>query len=59
MKFCEENNIITCYFIPHTSHLVQPLDGQAFQTLKHHFKRANNEEVMWGGVPVKNGIISG
>ena len=41
--------ISPCWFIPHTSHLVQPLDGQAYQVIKHYFRTANTEEVMWGG----------
>lgn len=33
----------------HTTHLCQLLDGQAFQSLKHHFHTMNNEVVTWGG----------
>ena len=49
MDFCHANFIIPRYFHPHATHLVQPLDGQAFQNVKHWFRTANNEEVMWGG----------
>jgi hypothetical protein len=49
MDYCNANSIIPCYFIPNTSHLIQPLDGQVFQTLKHWFESTNNEEVMWDG----------
>ena len=48
-QLCTENFIIPVWFVPHTTHLIQPLDGKAFQCLKHCFRRANNEEVMWGG----------
>lgn len=47
--YCTEKNIIPIWFLPHTTHLCQPLDGQAFQCLKHYFRKANNEVVMWGG----------
>jgi hypothetical protein len=47
--FCKENLIIPWFFIPHTTHLCQPLDAEAFLSLKHHFKMANNEVVAWGG----------
>jgi hypothetical protein len=49
MEICNENFIIPCFFLPHISHIIQPLDGQPFQTFKHNFKKANTEEVMWGG----------
>mgnify|MGYP002718969261 FL=1 len=47
--FCKEKFIIPIWFLPHTTHLCQPLDGQAFQCIKHYFRKANNEVVMWGG----------
>lgn len=48
-SFCKENFIIPFFFLPHTTHLCQPLDGKAFQCLKHYFRTANNEAIMWGG----------
>jgi hypothetical protein len=47
--FCKEKFIIPWFFIPHTTHLCQPLDAEAFLSLKHHFKMANSERVAWGG----------
>ncbi|KAJ5849379.1 hypothetical protein N7534_008068 [Penicillium rubens] len=41
--FCKEKFIIPIWFLPHTTHLCQPLDGQAFQCIKHYFRKANNE----------------
>ncbi|KAJ5616637.1 hypothetical protein N7537_001751, partial [Penicillium hordei] len=46
ITFCEEHFIIPFYFLPHTTHLCQPLDGQAFQCLKHYFRKENSEVVM-------------
>lgn len=30
LMFCEEKFIIPFFFLPHTTHLCQPLDGEAF-----------------------------
>jgi hypothetical protein len=49
LDFCKENLIIPWYFVPHTTHLCQPLDAEAFLSLKHHFKMANTEVMAWGG----------
>ncbi|EKV16788.1 hypothetical protein PDIG_18900 [Penicillium digitatum PHI26] len=46
IDFCTQKNIIPHFFLPHTTHLCQPLDGPAFQSLKHHFRTMNNEIVM-------------
>ena len=48
LDFCEKNNIIPFCFVPHTTHLVQPLDGQPFQAYKHYFRKKNNENIQWG-----------
>jgi hypothetical protein len=48
MTFCDEHFIIPCYFIPHASHLIQPLDGQPYQNFKQNFEEENTEEVVWG-----------
>lgn len=47
--FCEEHFIISLYFLHHTTHLCQPLDGQKFQCLKLYLRKENSEVVMWGG----------
>jgi len=46
IDFCTQKTIIPHFFLPHTTHLCQPLDGPAFQSLKHHFRTMNNEIVM-------------
>jgi hypothetical protein len=48
LDYCEKNNIIPFCFVPHTTHLVQPLDGQPFQAYKHYFRKKNNENIQWG-----------
>jgi hypothetical protein len=47
--FCNEHFIIPIWFLPHTTHFAQPLDGEPFQCLKHFFRAKNNEVVMYGG----------
>ncbi|KKA22239.1 hypothetical protein T310_3734 [Rasamsonia emersonii CBS 393.64] len=48
LNYCEKYNIIPFCFVPHTTHLVQPLDGQPFQAYKHYFRKKNNENIQWG-----------
>ncbi|EDN03891.1 predicted protein [Histoplasma mississippiense (nom. inval.)] len=48
MDFCEKNNIIPFYLIPHTSHLLQPLDVGVFQAFKHHHSVAVEEATRRG-----------
>lgn len=43
------NNIIPWYFIPHTTHLCQPLDSAPFLAPKNFYKKHNNHIVPWGG----------
>ena len=49
IKVAIANNIIPYCFIPHTTHLCQPLDSTPFLTLKNIFKSHNNEIVQWCG----------
>ena len=43
LQYCQEHDIIVFTFPPHTTHLLQPLDGKPFQQLKHyHGKTVNN-----------------
>jgi hypothetical protein len=49
IKTATDNNIIPYFFIPHTTHLSQPLDSSPFQTLKSFFKSHNNKVVQGGG----------
>lgn len=43
LQFCGLHYIIPYCFPPHTTHLVQPLDGQPFQVYKHFYRKRNNE----------------
>jgi hypothetical protein len=51
LHFCAENNIIPFGFMPHSTHLCQPLDGKPFLNYKQQFRLANNELSFWGGKP--------
>lgn len=46
---CEKYRIIPFGFIPHTTHLCQPLDGLPFLNYKQHFRRENNWLSLWSG----------
>jgi hypothetical protein len=52
LQTCEDNDIIPFGFLPHTTHLCQPLDGKPFLSYKQHFQRINNEHAFWAGEPV-------
>jgi hypothetical protein len=49
LEFCDKKRIIPFCFPPHTTHLLQPLDGKPFQQYKHYFYKQNNAIVTWGG----------
>ena len=49
IQFCEKHYIILHCFPPHTTHLLQPLDGQPFQVYKEYFRQYNNATIQWGG----------
>ena len=49
LEFCEKHHIIAFCFPPHTTHLLQPLDGKDFQVYKHFYRKNNNAMVQWGG----------
>lgn len=51
LQRCEDNNIIPFGFIPHSTHLCQPLDGKPFLNYKQQFRLINNELAFWGGRP--------
>lgn len=36
-------------FLPHSTHLCQPLDGKPFLSYKQHFRRSNNDLAFWAG----------
>ena len=48
---CEDNAIVPFGFLPHSTHLCQPLDGKPFLNYKQHFRLVNNEISFWGGQP--------
>ncbi|KMK62518.1 transposase [Aspergillus fumigatus Z5] len=52
LQTCEDNGVIPFGFLPHTTHLCQPLDGKPFLSYKQHFRRINNELSYWAGEPV-------
>jgi hypothetical protein len=52
LQICEDNSIIPFGFLPHSTHLCQPLDGKPFLSYKQHFRRINNELSYWAGEPV-------
>ena len=49
LQFCDHHYIIAYCFIPHTTHIYQPLDSWPFQVLKDYYKKNNNTVVQWGG----------
>jgi hypothetical protein len=49
LQFCDTHRIIAFCFPPHTTHLLQPLDGKPFQAYKHYYRKNNNAVVQWGG----------
>jgi hypothetical protein len=52
LQKCEDNNIIPFGFLPHSTHLCQPLDGKPFLSYKQHFRSFNNDLSFWAGEPV-------
>ena len=52
MQTCEDHGIIPFGFLPHTTHLCQPLDGKPFLSYKQHFRHINNDLSYWAGEPV-------
>jgi hypothetical protein len=49
LKFCQQYRIVPFCFPAHTTHLLQPLDGQPFQVYKEYYRQYNNATVQWGG----------
>lgn len=46
---CEEKGILPFPFLPHSTHLVQPLDNKPFLAYKQKYKALNNSIVRYGG----------
>lgn len=53
LQYCEANTIIPFGFLPHTTHLCQPLDGKPFLNYKQQFRLINNDLSFWGGQPYR------
>ena len=51
LQKCEDNAIIPFAFLPHSTHLCQPLDGKPFLNYKQQFRLMNNDLSFWGGQP--------
>lgn len=49
LHLCEQWDIIAFVFPPHTTHIVQPLDGSPFCALKERFRAKNKIIAQWGG----------
>ncbi|KAJ5238497.1 transcriptional regulator family: Centromere protein B DNA-binding region [Penicillium chermesinum] len=43
LQKCEQNSIIPFAFLPHSTHIYQPLDGKPFLNYKQQFRLMNNE----------------
>ena len=43
LQLCEDNGVIPFGFLPHTTHLCQPLDGKLFLSYKQYFYYINNK----------------
>jgi DDE superfamily endonuclease len=48
VEYCWQEGIIPFAFIPHTTHLAQPLDVKIFQPLKHYHSEAIDGAVRTG-----------
>ena len=46
---CEEKGILPFPFLPHSTHLVQPLDNKPFLAYKQKYKALNNSIVRYSG----------
>ena len=57
LDLCEQWNIIPFVFPPHTTHIVQPLDGSPFRALKQRSREKNNTVAQWGGDPRESRIF--
>lgn len=52
LQKCEDHDILPFGFIPHSTHLCQPLDGKPFLSYKQHFRSINNDISYWAGKPI-------
>ncbi|EED20088.1 conserved hypothetical protein [Talaromyces stipitatus ATCC 10500] len=49
LDYCQRHRIICYSFPPHTTHILQPLNGVLFQQYKHFHGRAVNRQTRLGG----------
>ena len=52
LQKCEDNDVVPFSFLPHSTHLCQPLDGKPFLSYKQQFRSFNNDLSFWAGEPV-------
>ena len=52
LQKCEDHDILPFGFLPHSTHLCQPLDGKPFLSYKQHFRNINNDLSYWAGEPM-------
>jgi hypothetical protein len=52
LRKCDDNDILPFGFLPHSTHLCQPLDGKPFLSYKQHFRSFNNDLSFWAGEPL-------
>ena len=52
LQKCEDHDILPFSFLPHSTHLCQPLDGKPFLSYKQHFRSLNNDVSYCAGKPI-------
>ena len=55
LQKCEDHDIIPFGFLPHSTHICQPLDDTPFLSYKQRFQSPNNEISHWTSKPVVKG----
>ena len=48
IEYCGSNQILLYTLPPHTTHILQPLDGKPFQQYKQYHAKAVNNAARWG-----------
>ena len=52
LQKCEDHDILPFSFLPHSTHLCQPLDGKPFLSYKQHLQSLNNDVSYRAGKPI-------
>ena len=52
LQKCKDHDILPFGFLPHSTHICQPLDDKPFLSYKQHFQSLNNEISHWAGKPM-------